>query len=464
MIVSELEDAAQRTQIIESDGNTVVLASAGTGKTYMMIEKLIHLTKNDNGFKKLAAITYTEKAANEIKERLESRNAGSRVVSSTLHRWIMKEIINPFVRNKYDIPSEISLKFVFKNNIDTFEEGISLMQEEGVINEYEKSEADKGRDFAFQLALDILQNSKSAKRYLKATYSWIFVDEYQDVNRDQHALVKFIVDELNIKAFIVGDNKQQIYSFRGSNTEYLNSFREEESFTELQLTHNFRSKQDIVAYSRLFDDEYQFSSGYSQSKNRTVVNLTTHKIEVQELVNKIMEKRPSESIMILKRANFGATKLKESNGVFNDFQTNVNLAYSESEYSDFFSLLIKILHRKESIYALQKYFAESLIHQNFANMNKLIENFYTSHDVKMVRQLLELISEVSEINLSPDEIEKFLAAVVDDEQVNYVLGAAEKYMILTIHRAKGLEADNVIIDSSDFFSIMFFNHKHTTLP
>lgn len=450
MMINKTRGTSHQTQIMETLGNTLVLASAGTGKTHLIIEKLMQLIKNNNGFKKLAAITYTDKAANEIKERLENKDTGGRVVSQTLHKWIMHEIIKPFVNNVYDVPSELPIKFIFNTEVNSFKEGISHLEKEGEIRVYKQNYEDRGRDFAFQLALEVLKESYSARRYLKATYCWIFVDEYQDVNKDQHALVKFMVEKLKIKAFIVGDNKQQIYSFRGSNTKFLESFMTDKSFTRLELTHNFRSNKEIVAYSRLFDDTYLLPSGYSQFNEDGVINVDPQKESIKEIVNKIKMEKPSESILILKTKNKSIEQLKKSDRIFDDFQTKVKLTYSESNYSDIFSLLMKILHHCEGIYALQKYVEESLLHKNFSHMINLIEKFNDSGDLEEVRQLLNIIGMITGISFSQDDINMFLQAVSDEEQIKYVLGVTTQYMLLTVHGAKGLEADNVIIDPSEF--------------
>ncbi|MGO3612441.1 MAG: UvrD-helicase domain-containing protein [Leuconostoc mesenteroides] len=457
MRTTEIEDAKERTQAIKLDGNALILASAGTGKTHLIIQKLVQLAKNNNSFKKLAVITYTDKAANELKARVENRDIGSRVVSQTMHNWIMNEIITPFVNNCYILPTDIPIKYSFKTEISGFEEGIQHIQKNAEIG----SDRNKKKDFAFQLALKILSESNSAQRYLKATYSWIFVDEYQDVNGNQHALIKFIVEKLKIKAFIVGDNKQQIFNFRGSDTAYLEDFMDDQSFTQFELTHNFRSNQEIVAYSRLFDDKYIFSSGYSQFTGEAVINVNPHKNSLNEIVNKIKSEKTLESILILKTTNNSIEELKQSDAIFDNFQTKVRLTYAESIHSDIFSLLIRILYRYEGIYSLQKYIEEALLHKNFSHISNIIEKFNNSGDLEAASQLLQLVGIVSEMNFSQDEAEMFSQVVSDDGQVKYVLGVAAQYMILTVHGAKGLEADHVIVDPSEFlFDGRFDQQKH----
>lgn len=445
MMITDIQNFDERNRVIEADGNSLVLASAGTGKTHLIVEKLNQLSKN-NCPKKFAAITYTDKAANELENRLEKRNVGDRVVSQTMHKWIMKEIIKPFVSNCYNVSDKNQIKYSFKKKIASFEEGLQYVETTGQVRSY----TDSKRDFAFQLALKILKDSYSAQRYLKATYSWIFVDEYQDVNGDQHALIQFIVGQLKIKAFLVGDNKQEIFRFRGSNTAYLESFKDDESFTTFELTHNFRSNQEIVAYSRLFDDNYKYSSGYNHFSEEAVVNVNPKYISIKEIVNNIKTETPEDSILILKTQNSSIDELKNSDEIFDNFQTRIFLMYSESEFSDIFSLLIRIFFRVEGIYALKKYINASLLHENFSHINSLIVNFNDSGNVEVVRQLLQLVSTLSENKFSNNDEEIFLKAVKDDNQIKSVLGIDAQYKILTIHGAKGLEADHVIIDPSEF--------------
>lgn len=471
MTNTNVEDLKHRIQIIETEGNTLVFASAGTGKTQIIIDKISHLIKYTNMLKKIAAITYTDKAAIELMNRLIDKGTNDFVTSQTLHKWVLYEILDPFIRNCYTLASNLSLKFVFNSNkkkIVSFEQGIEWLITTGEILSYENRPkyinqalktnlqrnmySNEGRDFAFQLALKVLRESRSAQNYLKATYSWIFIDEYQDVNKDQHALIEFIVGYLGIRVVVVGDNKQQIYSFRGSNAKYLESFMKSKKFQVFELTHNFRSNKEIIAYSRLFDDGYNFKSGYVHSEGGAVVNLNPAEISIKEIVSGIRREYPYDSILILKRKNRDILELKKSDNVFNSFQTKINLTYSESTHADLFSLLIKILYRVVGVYELKKYIDDVLLHNNFSKLNGLVCAFSQTNDIECALKFTKFVVSLSDIKISEYDWELFQRTFKDDDQIKYLLENDTQYMILTVHSSKGLEADHIIFDPSEFVS------------
>ena len=91
--------------------------------------------------------------------------------------------------------------------------------------------------------------------YLKAKYFKIYVDEYQDCDKDMHALFMYICESLNIDTFVVGDEKQSIYMWRGAYPKAFMSIWNREDFSKKFMRDNFRSCQQIQNYSNLLCDE-----------------------------------------------------------------------------------------------------------------------------------------------------------------------------------------------------------------
>lgn len=110
---------------------------------------------------------------------------------------------------------------------------------------------DKNRE----LALEILKNSSACQLYLKSKYSKIYVDEYQDFDKDMHALFMYLCETLKIDTFVVGDEKQSIYMWRGAYPEAFMSIWTRGDFSKKVMTDNYRSCQQIQNYSNLLCDE-----------------------------------------------------------------------------------------------------------------------------------------------------------------------------------------------------------------
>ena len=135
--------------------------------------------------------------------------------------------------------------------IKGFEDGLAQIKEKQLLCSYKNRE----ENFIFQLAFRIVQKSKSCQLYLKSKYFKIYIDEYQDCDKDMHALFMYLCDDLHIDIFVVGDEKQSIYKWRGAKPELFISIWNKENFSKKMLRDNFRSCQQIENYSNLLFEE-----------------------------------------------------------------------------------------------------------------------------------------------------------------------------------------------------------------
>lgn len=236
-------------EIVEQPGNLIVRASAGTGKTHTMVSKIVYDIEHQHTHKVVAAITFTIKAANEIKERLTIDTTSHFI--GTNNSFAIEEIIKPFMKDvfgkayKFDMSTDYSVK------VNTFAEGLAKIREEQILCSYVNNK----ENFIFQLALDILKKSKACQLYLQAKYFKIYVDEYQDCDKDMHALFMYICETLNIDTFVVGDEKQSIYMWRGAYPKAFMEIWDRKDFIKKFMRDNFRSCQQIQNYSNLLCNE-----------------------------------------------------------------------------------------------------------------------------------------------------------------------------------------------------------------
>ncbi|EKD52848.1 MAG: hypothetical protein ACD_61C00220G0002 [uncultured bacterium] len=289
----------QLRAVTHKEGPLLVLAGAGSGKTRVLTHRAAWLIKEKGvAPEKIALLTFTNKAAGEMKERIKrmgtglSGPAGRKIelgFSGTFHTLCAKLLrnfgtnvgVNPnFVIFDSD-DSESAMKEVLKsmsidpkqNKPGMFLAIISKMKNDLVP---EKEAEEKARDYFFRQltkvwrtyqeklkrnnavdfddllvkAVEVLKIERVRKE-VNAQLEWILVDEYQDTNKAQFELTKYLAGEKrNITA--VGDAAQAIYSFRGADYRNLKLF--EETYPELTtigLPKNYRSTQFILdaAYS-----------------------------------------------------------------------------------------------------------------------------------------------------------------------------------------------------------------------
>lgn len=262
--MSQFNPTQQQKDAINFSGSMVITACPGSGKTTVMKEKIRNITSYLPNHKGVIAITFTRKASHALKVHCK-KNAHDTKQSffGTIDSFCLKELILPFVSRVWGGNPQTHkvikmLKEPYKHYIKEQYSSptIENIKEDGGF----KKLYDEGflwmNSFA-ALAMHILNESSAAQRYIKARYSHIFIDEYQDSSAAQHLLFLKLY-ELGLTATAVGDTYQSIYEFRGGNSELLNSLvRDSERFNHFKIDINHRCHPSIVNYaSRLLNPSF----------------------------------------------------------------------------------------------------------------------------------------------------------------------------------------------------------------
>lgn len=295
-------------EIVEQPGNLIVRASAGTGKTHTMVAKIIYDIEHQHTHKVIAAITFTIKAANEIKERLTIDTTNHFI--GTTNSFAIEEIIKPFMKDVYGMEYKLDMSTDYSIKAETFEDGILKLKENQILCSYVNNK----KNFIFQLALDILRKSRACQLYLKAKYFKIYVDEYQDCDKDMHNLFMYICDVLKIDTFVVGDEKQSIYTWRGAYPQAFMSIWDRADFSRKLMRKNFRSNQQIQNYSNLLCKETR--DLYTPVEDlSSVIVVCTRKDNWIASIMPFLDKEKKCALLRFKNkdARDGAQKLTEAN-------------------------------------------------------------------------------------------------------------------------------------------------------
>lgn len=267
------------------DGPCMVLAGPGSGKTRVITYRIANMVVNKNiKPTSILAISFTKASSIEMKNRALSLSNDFRmnkVTYGTFHSVFFR-ILRYF--ENYNIESildektkRIGLKNILKGlNIENADDDETIGQ---VINEisYVKNELMDKRDFKSEVltndefikvynfyeeykqqmnkidfddmlikTYELLKNNKTALDRVRSVYRYILVDEFQDINKVQFEALKLIANPSN-NIFVVGDEDQSIYGFRGSRPDFLLEFEEYFSNTKkVLLDINYRSKGEII--------------------------------------------------------------------------------------------------------------------------------------------------------------------------------------------------------------------------
>ena len=267
------------------DGPCMVLAGPGSGKTRVITYRIANMVVNkDIKPTSILAISFTKASSMEMKNRalaLSNDFRMNKVTYGTFHSVFFR-ILRYF--ENYNIESildektkRIGLKNILKGlNIENADDDETIGQ---VINEisYVKNELMDKRDFKSEVltsdefikvynyyeeykeqinkidfddmlikTYELLKNNKSALDRVRSAYRYILVDEFQDINKVQFEALKLIANPNN-NIFVVGDEDQSIYGFRGSRPDFLLEFEEYFLNTnKVLLDINYRSKGEII--------------------------------------------------------------------------------------------------------------------------------------------------------------------------------------------------------------------------
>lgn len=271
-----------------TDGPLLILAGPGSGKTRVITYKIAYLLEQGKAKPwEVLAITFTNKAAKEMKERLHNlieedikgmqistfHSFGLRVIkeyydffgldrtftiidesdSISLIKKIIKEL--NLDEKKY-IPRAIKNKISGAKNELLNPEGFKVFArtpyDEDVVKIYKKYEEKLKRnssvdfDDLLMLPIELFRKDKEALEHYQNRYKYVFIDEYQDTNEAQYLLSKMISDKYK-NICVVGDESQSIYSWRGANYKNILNFEKDyKNAKVILLEQNYRSTKTIL--------------------------------------------------------------------------------------------------------------------------------------------------------------------------------------------------------------------------
>ena len=347
---------AQQSAVTFVSGPCLVLAGAGSGKTRVITNKIAHLVRNcDMPARYIAAVTFTNKAAREMKERvaqtLGKKEARGLKVSTfhTLGLNIIKSHVKdlglkPGFSLFDDKDSLALLTDLTEDTLDGDKDQLSLLQScisnwkndlllpdqllRTATSTGEKEFAEAYRQYQNHLkaynALDfddlillptlLLKNNEQARMKWQSKIRYLLVDEYQDTNTSQYELVKLMVGE-RARFTVVGDDDQSIYSWRGAKPQNLNLLQQDfPRLNVIKLQQNYRSSGRILHCANiliqnnphLFDKTLFSELQYGEPLKVVVAKNEEHEAErvVAELIaHKFMNRTNFKDYAILYRGN-----------------------------------------------------------------------------------------------------------------------------------------------------------------
>jgi len=281
-----------------NQGAYLVLASAGSGKTRVLTERIKRLSENVND--KILAITFTNKAAAEIKDRLgSSDNINKRVFVGTFHSFcqsilelrfkllgynrmphifeddsdrleLIKQAIKsvPFFTDIYDnlepkkkneytynalqFISEVKRELISAEELAESSENLEYQYLFETYQDLLKSNNAIDFDDIIRLVYELFTNNEAVANLYRKAYSYVCIDECQDLNKLQYFLLKSLCGNIIKNVMMVGDPNQAIYGFNGSASSFMQEdFVSDFKAQKITLDENYRCSKSVIEASNI---------------------------------------------------------------------------------------------------------------------------------------------------------------------------------------------------------------------
>ena len=316
------------------DGPLLILAGAGSGKTKVLTTRVAYLIESGIKSSNILAITFTNKAAKEMKERIEALVGKTSLWASTFHSFgvkILREnydklgyknnfvimdsddsltLIKKIIRDLGYDPKKFS-PYMIRNKISSnknefvmpeeYKKFVHGEEDDIVYKVYKKYQEilfnNNSVDFDDLLILPIklFKENPEVLEYYQEKYKYILVDEYQDTNEAQYQLIKMLASKYRNLA-CVGDNDQSIYAFRNANYKNILNFEKDyPDATVIMLEQNYRSTKTIlnaansVIKNNVFRKDKNLWSDNEEGEKITFYKAYDETDEVFYIIRKIKE-------------------------------------------------------------------------------------------------------------------------------------------------------------------------------
>ena len=346
-------DEEQKKVVLDDSKNIIVVAGAGAGKTTVITAKVKYLIEKKNiNPKDILIISFTNKATNELKDRINNVFKLD-VDISTFHSFAFKiirkfnwgyDLISDynFLIRDYILKSKDTRKLIkllkkdkvyrkeskrYKNDIEYFI--IYTAENFNLYRMNSKKDIDMGifskyyvylenillfikeyqYNYRFTDYEDLIILSKEISKAVNISYKYIIVDEFQDISLNRYLLLKKICSIYNIKMIVVGDDWQAIYSFAGSDNNLFLNFKKDMNATIHKITSTYRNSNELikVAGSFIMENKKQIIKELKSNKSLKYPIIICYYIfnpsyKMRKIIDEIIKNYGKEkSILILSR-------------------------------------------------------------------------------------------------------------------------------------------------------------------
>jgi len=498
-------DKEQLEVICSEEKRLLVEAPAGYGKTQTMTSKIAYLlaTGKIPNPKKILALTFSVNAAQKIKKdilkdlpKLDDKftvNYLNKRITATNYHGFARQILRrhghiysenlkkidlfevvedkneqtlSFYQNKLNL-SEEEIRF-----IDNFNDAVNRVKRKFIGENMEKYKnlllekfiPNKHITYNGLLVLSffILEENKNLLKFYRKLYPFIIIDEFQDTNILGFYLIWPFLKEEETSFLILGDPLQQIYGFIGSIPNIFDKLEKHYNFKKIKLKNNYRfkDKEYLLKIDKIIREHAKnFGNASIKDEDWTKLNIYStftqeeEAYKIIEIIESIQSKDENSNIAILFRVSKTNPNTKKILEILN--QKNISYFYAlfSEDDSDY---------RKFHLIALTYFISEFRNNPlNKTNWTKFLNILKNSNEIKKLKDrnlvnslhyLMEIFYDKeikiwkNKLSLPKEEIVSNISFIFAEKQLKqYLKYVEEKIIVVTVHGAKGLEWDYVIV-------------------
>lgn len=421
-------DEFQQAAVENPSPKLLIIAGPGSGKTTVLTNRIAYLINEQNvAPRNCLAITFTRRAANEMRERLSKllKSGADSINISTFHA-----LCYSILKENYQIAG-VDENFIVMSE-----------KEKEMCKDLQLLENALSFDDLITLTVKLLSENDDILNKYREYFKYVSVDEYQDIDENQYKLIRLLVPETG-NIFVIGDPNQAIYGFRGGDAKFFNNFTADYPNAQIiNLKNNYRSTNSIVDASNQMINSFNIVSVYDKPHEKiTIHTAPTDKAE----------------------AEFAASTIERLIGGHNFFSIDSERTSGEDynySFSDFAILYRTSTQLPPIIDALKRtgmpyvnlsndLLIDKKIFREFLNklisdedLNAQIEKLSAEYKETIEDYILKYISELAQ---KSDNINEFIHQVSLLTEADTLDKRADRITLMTLHASKGLEFKCVFI-------------------
>lgn len=502
----------QKEAVLSKNRLTLVNAGPGTGKTYLIVGRILN-ELNTNNNKKIFGLSFTNKASEELQHKLDNQIFSTSLIehkknvfTGTLHSFALK-----FIQDYFEVNNK-TFDFIIIDDIELKDIQGEFNNDEESLNDYLKENKILTFDMIIDMFLNTIKNNNNFQKFLSEKLDEIVIDEAQDLDKLQYEILYLLYKHIShLKLFFVGDPRQNIYAFKGGSLNNIRLFSEETDASFIELKYSYRCPQIILSFVNKFkfkdNDNTELKDAYNKTSGSLSLQALDNKEDEANWIAKLIVEKKNDNIKlsdiaIIYTSTFYFKEILES---LNAFEIPFKVFGGQWVINNnirVFRFILSLIHtnNKYALKNIQKYWINCVLEgdtideilislsdmdfTNKANYEKLQlilkfiqeeqtkknavinildhyisvvkkKNILLEQDIEMLDNLKDIILndltldnyDKLKLSFSPMHPKLNIFYTRSDEIVESEWYSNDKAFIsvTTVHSAKGLEWDNVII-------------------